>query len=199
VEKAQPKAVGGEHYCFGCSLRNRYGLRLRFALDRAAGRARSVFRLPRRFEGPPDAAHGGVVAALLDEAMTKVNAARGVKALTAGLAVRYHRMVPLGRPVTVEAWHRRSRGREEHVAARIVDGEGRLLARGSARFVRVSGAWLDELRAAGRRRAAAVRRPRPRAGAASGRGGVSRPAETTRPAKTTRGTGGGKGRVRRGG
>lgn len=158
-----PRALGGEHYCFGCSLNNRYGLRLRFELDRGAGgRARAVFRLPRRFEGPPRAAHGGVVAALLDEAMSKVNAARGVKALTAGLRIRFHRLVPLGRPVTVEAWHRRTSGRDEHVEARIRDDAGRLLAAGSARFVRVREAWLDALRAT-KPRATKSRATKPRA------------------------------------
>ena len=59
------------HHCFGCGPDNRCGMRLRFTADEAARTVACRVRLPRRFEGPPGHAHGGIVATILDEAMVR--------------------------------------------------------------------------------------------------------------------------------
>ena len=55
------------HNCFGCGPRHDIGLRVRtFSGD---GEVLSPILIPRRFEGPPGSAHGGIVAAYLDEVL----------------------------------------------------------------------------------------------------------------------------------
>ena len=49
------------HQCFGCGPTHEIGLRVR--CFRAAGEVLSPIVVPRRYEGPPGAVHGGIVAA----------------------------------------------------------------------------------------------------------------------------------------
>ena len=58
------------------------------------------------FEGAPGRAHGGVVAALIDETMGLVLSISGTPAFTGKLAVTYRAPTPLGVPLTARAlWH----------------------------------------------------------------------------------------------
>ena len=81
-----PLAHGALHHCFGCGEQNRTGLRLRFLVD-DSGAIVCHMRLAERFAGPPGHAHGGIIATLLDEAMSKANRARGVVAVTRQMEV----------------------------------------------------------------------------------------------------------------
>ncbi len=85
--------------------------------------------------GPPGYAHGGVISALLDEAMAKVTASLGVMAFTSRLEVKFLRPVPLGVALVVRGWPRWRRGRVLAHAAAIEDATGRCLATATARFV----------------------------------------------------------------
>lgn len=122
--------------CFGCGPDNPDGMHLSFQIedDRVVGR----FSLPVRFQGPPGHLHGGVIATILDEAMSKVNAKYGQRAMTAHLDVRYRRPVPIDRQLVVEA--RRVRGEKRNLfnRATIHDENGTLLAEAQGRFVLVS-------------------------------------------------------------
>lgn len=131
-----PLAHGALNHCFGCGLDNPSGLRLSFFVDPD----RNIvchFRLARRFAGPPGHAHGGIIATLLDEAMSKANRARDVLAMTRHMEVDYVRPVPLGVPLTLTARHVETHGRRHHCRAQIADADGRLLASGKAVFVAI--------------------------------------------------------------
>src|SRR3970040_579657 len=52
------------HECFGCGPNHDIGLRVR--TFRGDGEVLSPIVIPKRFEGPPKGAHGGIVAACLD-------------------------------------------------------------------------------------------------------------------------------------
>jgi uncharacterized protein (TIGR00369 family) len=110
---------------------------LKFEYDPAAKRFRACFRLAKRFSGPPGYAHGGIIAAILDEAMAKLNRIRQVTALTSEIAVRYLRPVPLGVPLEAESHELRVRGRNHFYAAEIRNPEGRVLATGRGKFVAI--------------------------------------------------------------
>jgi acyl-coenzyme A thioesterase PaaI-like protein len=56
-----------------------------------------------RYEGPFTYAHGGVSALLLDQIMGYAAAASGHPSVTGRLELRYRSMVPLGRPLRIEA------------------------------------------------------------------------------------------------
>ena len=132
-----PLAHGALNHCFGCGLENRTGLRLRFFTD-ADNNVVCHLKLAARFAGPPGHAHGGIIATLLDEAMSKSNRARGIVAMTRHLEVEYLRPVPLGAPLTLTAQHTGAAGRRNHTEAQIRDGSGQVLATAKAVFVTVT-------------------------------------------------------------
>lgn len=131
-----PLAHGALNHCFGCGLDNPTGLRLKFFVD-PDGHIVCQLRLARRFAGPPGHAHGGIIATLLDEAMSKANRARGVVAMTRHMEVDYLRPVPLGQPLTLTARHIEAHGRRHHCEAQIADVSGHILATGKAVFVAI--------------------------------------------------------------
>lgn len=129
-----PLAHGALNHCFGCGLENPSGLRLRF-FTAEDGSIVCHPRLARRFAGPPGHAHGGIIATLLDEAMSKANRARGIVAMTRQLSVDYLRPVPLGMRLTLTARHVAAHGRRHQCEAQLTDAAGQILATGSAVFV----------------------------------------------------------------
>jgi uncharacterized protein (TIGR00369 family) len=131
-----PLAHGALNHCFGCGLDNPSGLRLKFFVDPDRNVVCRV-RLARRFAGPPGHAHGGIIATLLDEAMSKANRARNILAMTRHLEVEYLRPVPLAAPLTLTARHVETHGRRHYVEAQIAVAGGRILATGKAVFVAV--------------------------------------------------------------
>ena len=125
------------NYCFGCGRDNPDGMRLKFTLDQAARKFVARLRLPRRFQGPPGHAHGGIIATVLDEAMGKVNRLRAVVALTSQMQVHYLKPVPLGKPLLVEGWEIRKRGRKLVHAAELRNLQGQVLARSQGTFIMI--------------------------------------------------------------
>ena len=125
------------NHCFGCGKDNREGMRLRFTLDEPRRRFVGRFRLPRRYQGPPGHVHGGIIATVLDEAMGKVNKLRSVIALTSRMQIEYLKPVPLGKPLIVEGWEVRVRGRRHTNAAEIRNEAGDVLARSRGLFIAI--------------------------------------------------------------
>lgn len=110
-------------------------MHLTFEQDDERRRIVGRFRVSKEFEGGAGFLHGGIIATLVDEAMGKVNRFRDVKAVTAELNVEYHRPVPVGAVIVVEAYEARHEGRNLHHECEIRDAAGKLLARGKGRFV----------------------------------------------------------------
>ena len=141
--KTQAHGHGTRHihlprnYCFACGKDNPEGMRLKFHYEPRCKRFVCDFRLGRRFTGPPAHAHGGVIATILDEAMGKVNKLRHVIAMTSKMEVEYLKPVPLRRPLRVESWELRVRGRRHINTAEILNGRGQVLARGKATFLAI--------------------------------------------------------------
>ena len=69
-EHLTPLAHSAQNSCFGCGQANPVGLRLEFLLA-DDGSVVCFAAIPNTFEGPPRYLHGGIVATLLDEAMSK--------------------------------------------------------------------------------------------------------------------------------
>lgn len=137
----QPLVFDDQHNCFGCGARNRIGMRLRFSVD-AEGAVFSFLKMPQRFQGPHGFAHGGILAAVLDEAMSKAihASAHGQKimAMTRQMETEYLRPVPLGAPVVLRGVQERAEGRKHFCSATLSDEAGHLLARGKALFIAIA-------------------------------------------------------------
>ena len=104
AKKLVPLQHGTLNHCFGCGQENRTGLRLKFFVD-DEHRIVCHVRVPRRFEGPPGHVHGGVIATLLDEAMSKANRQFGIVAMTRHMEVEYLKPVPLLTTLELSATH----------------------------------------------------------------------------------------------
>jgi len=115
---------------------------LKFFTDEA-GRILSRVKVPKRFEGPPGHMHGGAIATLMDEAMSKANRARGVTAMTRHMEVEYLRPVPLGVLLLLEGRHMHADGRKHFCEAELMNAEGRVLAKAKGMFVAIDPAILS--------------------------------------------------------
>jgi uncharacterized protein (TIGR00369 family) len=142
---SEPAFHGAQNHCFGCGAGNPVGLKLEFAVDEREGAA---FRVVARaaisddYEGPPGYLHGGIIATLLDEAMSKANRAGGVTAMTRQMQVEYLRPVPSGAAITIRGRVVRSEGRKHWTEAQIEgqteNAEAKVLARASGLFIAIT-------------------------------------------------------------
>jgi acyl-coenzyme A thioesterase PaaI-like protein len=88
------------------------------------------------FEGAPGRAHGGVVAALIDETMGLVMSISTTPAFTGRLTVTYRAPIPLGELLEVRARLADRTGRKITVTSELRCGD-RLLAQGEGLFIGV--------------------------------------------------------------
>jgi acyl-coenzyme A thioesterase PaaI-like protein len=93
-------------------------------------------RLGAAFEGAPERAHGGVVAAIFDDVMGYVLLLERQPAYTGELTVRYLAPVPIGKDLSVRAWLRERAGRKLWLAAEM-HHDGKLLGEAEAVFIAI--------------------------------------------------------------
>lgn len=115
--------------CFGCGPHNPEGLHLQFSIDREAGVAEAPVHLDERYQGAPGYVHGGIIATLLDEAMSKLNRPMGLLAMTRHMAVEYLRPVPIHAVLRVRGRHLRREGRKLFHTAELLNADEAVLAR----------------------------------------------------------------------
>ncbi|MGA3048312.1 MAG: PaaI family thioesterase, partial [Terracidiphilus sp.] len=125
-----------QNRCFGCGQANPIGLHLEFLLadDNSVVCLAAV---PDTFEGPVGYVHGGIIATLLDEAMSKAVRVHGVRAMTRQMDVDYLRPIPSEAPIRLEGRVVRSEGRKHWTQAKILNAEGTTLAQGKGLFIEV--------------------------------------------------------------
>jgi uncharacterized protein (TIGR00369 family) len=121
-EPSPPSGLVDDGWCFVCGKENPEGLGLDWSLD-DAGKARARFLPARRHQGWQGVLHGGIIAALLDEAMAQCAKRTGRDAVTASLSIRYRKPAPIGATLIAEAWIAGERGRVLQFEA-LVRGEG---------------------------------------------------------------------------
>lgn len=133
-ETLKPMVHSALNRCFGCGVANPSGLHLEFLLA-ADGSVVCLPIIPEAFESIPGYLHGGIIATLLDEAMSKAVRAQGHSAMTRHLQVDYLRPVPSLAPLRIEGRVLRSKGRSHWTEARILNAQGDILAHATAVFV----------------------------------------------------------------
>jgi acyl-coenzyme A thioesterase PaaI-like protein len=121
--------------CFGCGPRNQAGLHMRCALteDGVAGRV----MLGRQHEGGPGIAHGGVVAAVLDDLFGFLLYRLGFAMVTARLEIDYRRPIGLDVEYTGEARIEAREGRKVWCTGELLDEKGTVMAQARGLFLRV--------------------------------------------------------------
>jgi uncharacterized protein (TIGR00369 family) len=124
-----------DHGCFGCGERNPIGLKLAFFREGEAVEAEFI-PCPHH-EGYVGMVHGGIIGALLDEAMSWAVIAGGRLAVTAQMTLRFRRPVRVGEPVRVRGEVADDGGRTVQARAVLLDSDGAVLAEASGTYVRV--------------------------------------------------------------
>ncbi len=109
--------------CFVCGIENPIGLKAFFYED-DDGRVIVRFTPREEHQGYPGFVHGGIISALMDEAIGRAVMPYDIWAVTAKLELKFRKPVPLGEPVTVigELVRMRSRAFEAKGELRLADG-----------------------------------------------------------------------------
>ena len=121
--------------CFGCGSANPHGLHLHFTLNLATHTVTALVNLTELHQGAPGYIHGGLIATLLDEAMSKLNRPLGLLAMTRHIEVDYLRPAPIHQPLTLSGRHLRREGRKLFHVAELHDATGNLLARSTSLWI----------------------------------------------------------------
>lgn len=135
------------NYCFGCGPANPQGLHLVFTTESSAEAtiATAHLQLDRLHEGPPGYIHGGIVATLLDEAMSKLNRELNVIAMTRHMEVDYLHPAPLFQSLVLVSRHLSREGRKIFHQAELQRTDGTVLARAKGVFIVIDQAMLAKV------------------------------------------------------
>jgi uncharacterized protein (TIGR00369 family) len=120
-------------FCLVCSQSNPLGLGLEFTA-RDDGSVSASFLAHSAIEGYQGLLHGGMIASLLDGAMTNCLFAGGRMALTAELKVRYRKPVFIGQEMLIRAWITKSQA-PLHLLEAELKQEGCIKAVASGKFM----------------------------------------------------------------
>lgn len=131
-----PFAHGSQPRCFGCGMESAQGLRLEFAIASDQSIVCNTV-VASCFEGPPGCVHGGIIATLLDEAMSKAVRQLGIRAMTRSMSVDYRRPVPVDHPIRIVGRLLSSHERHHQTEARILNAQGVTLASATGVFAQV--------------------------------------------------------------
>jgi len=137
-EEPRPPAAAAFVKCFGCGPEHPDGLHVRGF--RTPEGVLSPVVISRRFEGPKGAAHGGIVAAYLDEILgVAALRATGKASVTGELTVRYVAPAPLETPLLGRGRMTTDHGRYFDVEGTLEQlTDGRVVARARGRFFPVA-------------------------------------------------------------
>ena len=127
-----PEISIDENYsmCFGCGQDNPIGLKLIFDWDGKT--AMAEFTPTKLYQGWPDIVHGGILMALLDEAMGNVVRFKGMACVTAKIQARLRRPAAVGELLIVTAEVTGKNRRMAETKAEIALADGTLVAEGTA-------------------------------------------------------------------
>jgi uncharacterized protein (TIGR00369 family) len=124
--------------CFVCGQRNPIGLKIKFDVDAVNLKIEGSFVPRSEHQGYTGIMHGGLVCALLDEAIVKVLWESGITAVSASLDIRLAKPVPLGERVIIKGQVISHKGRVYNMTSRLENEAGTVLAHAEGKCVQVS-------------------------------------------------------------
>jgi len=120
-------------HCLICGDLNPQSFGLRFSI-RENGSVHAVFNTRLMHQGYDGILHGGVIASLIDAAMTHCLFGQGIEAVTADLQVRFLQVVPCDQLIEVQAEFVERRSPLFRLRAELTLDDC-VLARGHAKFI----------------------------------------------------------------
>jgi uncharacterized protein (TIGR00369 family) len=125
--------------CFACG-QCADGLGLRFETS-GSDEVIALWYCSNEYQGYPGIVHGGIVATILDSAMTNCLLLRGIPAVTAEMHIRYRKPLVVGAEAKITATLVGRRANLFELKAEVAQGEV-TVATATARFVKAS-VWLE--------------------------------------------------------
>ncbi len=122
-----------DNLCFVCGRENPFGLRLSFSCSK--DRAFAEFIITKNYQGYRGIVHGGVISAILDEAMIKAASSDKRNAVTADISVRFKNSLRVGEGASVEAVIKKSGRRLIEAYAEIKGDDSRTVAVANGRLL----------------------------------------------------------------
>jgi uncharacterized protein (TIGR00369 family) len=127
-----------DRVCFVCGAKNPIGLRLKLRTDPERGESAVEVTFADDFQGWAGIVHGGLVAAVLDEAMIYAAGAKGLKCVTAEITVRYVMPVSTGVAYSLKGRFLEDKGRIVLAESALLDSEGREVAWATGKLFKVA-------------------------------------------------------------
>ncbi len=123
-----------DHFCFVCGKENPSGLHLEFRLSE--DKVRTEFISERIHQGYKDIVHGGIISAIMDEAMAQAALMQGMPAVTAEIEIRFKNPLIAGEKAFVEAEITSSNRRIIETSATVEKSDHTRVAEGRAKLIR---------------------------------------------------------------
>lgn len=124
--QALPSMVGPDiHHdnCFACGEKNPASLHVPSTFDPIKREVLFSYKIGQNHEGAPGHSHGGVLAAILDEAQGVLCHHLGHFVMTDNFYIKYHKATPLHETITIKAWLTAVRKRRLYTKAAIYKGD----------------------------------------------------------------------------
>jgi len=123
-------------YCWICGEKNPGGFQLKFDLNKNEKTMRTSFIPTETYQGYDGIVHGGILSALLDEAMAKLAFELGYNAVTAMLNIRFKSPAKVKEKLMVRGEITEVNRRLVLAKATIHREDGTLIAEGDSKLVR---------------------------------------------------------------
>jgi acyl-coenzyme A thioesterase PaaI-like protein len=120
-----------KNLCFGCGQNNPIGLKLSFTKDGNTLKAECT--PDKLYQGWPGVLHGGIVACLLDEAMSNAAYFEGITCITATMQIRLRQVVQVEVPLVITASITKNRRKIIETKARVCLKDGTVVAESTAK------------------------------------------------------------------
>lgn len=137
-ERLQPVNMAFYKDSFVSGRYNENRIELRYFFRPADGHMFGELRFGAKAEGPPGYAHGGALAAVLDEQMGVMAWFNKRTVVTANLNVDFRELLPLSTPARVDTWIERVDGRKIYTRGRIVSGDGIIHSEARGLFIELA-------------------------------------------------------------
>ncbi len=105
--------------CYVCGAKNPSGLKVVFQIDKSARSIHASFTPSEAHQGYEGIVHGGILSALLDEAMAKLAFGLGIPAVTAEMTVKFKSPASPGEELNIA-------GRITHETHRLILAEAKI-------------------------------------------------------------------------
>ncbi len=134
------------HWCFVCGLKNPAGLHVRFQND-GPGQVKIETQICDLHQGYPGIAHGGIAAAMLDEALGRAGVSGDHERFfyTAKLEVRYRVSVPLDTDLVIRGRIIKDRGRVATAEGEITLPDGVVAVEATATLFEIPTHEIDAM------------------------------------------------------